>query len=60
MKGDNLAYVDVFTNVRSTVNSNCAISMNLFDKEGFACIRVLNENVLANNVIHPVSFGICP
>ena len=67
MKGDNAADVDTFTNVRSMVNSNCTVSMNLFDKEGadrertkFACIRVLNEDVLANKVIQPASFGIGP
>ena len=67
MKGNNAADVDTFTDVRSTANSNCAISMNLFDKEGadcvrtkFVCVRVLNENVLANNVIHLASFGIGP
>ena len=55
MKGNNLADVDMFTNVRSTANCNGAVSMNLFDKEGtdhvwtkFVCIRVLNEDVLAN------------
>ena len=66
MKGDNAAYVDAFTNIRSMVNSNCAIGMNLFDKEGtnsvltkFAGIRVLNENVLSNSVIHSAAFGVC-
>ena len=67
MKGNNAADVDTFTDIRSTANSNCAISMNLFDKEGadhartkFVCIRIHNEDVLANNVIHLASFGIGP
>ena len=65
MKGNDSADVDMLTNVRSMANCNCAISMNLFNEEGsnhawtkFVYVRVLNEDVLANNVIHPASFGI--